>query len=175
MNRRNRRAVGAEWLVVVSAVAAIAIVVVAVLPVGILTSRTTTTYFVTSTAIAGTTTLTEFPPGQLYDVTFKEGGGCGGYIYPWGVQLGNLSISQPPNVQLAQINENGFNSSGKFALTTISFSVPSGTYSFIIYPTAWIRPPLNNTSVGNLRGSGGTVTVTNSSVTIDTQSEEVCA
>ncbi|MGH9918884.1 MAG: hypothetical protein ACRD6W_08465 [Nitrososphaerales archaeon] len=161
-------------MVVVSAIAAILIVVVAILPVGILTSRTTTTYFVTSTAIAGTTTLTEFPPGQLYDVTFKEGDGCGGYIYPWGVLLGNLSISQPPNVQLSQISESGFNSSGKFALTTISFSVPSGTYPFTIYPTAWIRPPLNNTNVGNLRGSGGTVTVSDSNVTIDTQSGEIC-
>jgi hypothetical protein len=139
------------------------------------TARTTSTYYTTSTVIAGTTTLTDFPSGQLYDVTFKEGDGCGGYVYPWGVQLGNLSISQPSNVQLSQISESGFNSSGKFALTAISFSMPSGTYPFTIYPTAWIKPPLNNTHVGDLRGSGGTVTVTDTNVTIDTLSVEVCA
>jgi hypothetical protein len=91
-------------------------------------ARTTSTYYTSSTVIAGTTSLTAFPPGTLYDVTFKEGFGCGGYIDPWGVQLGNLTITQPPNIQLSQISENGYNASGKFGLTTITFSVPSGTF-----------------------------------------------
>jgi hypothetical protein len=57
------------------------------------TARTTSTYYTTSTIIANTTTLTAFPSGQLYDVTFNEGWGCGGYIDEWGVELGNLSPS----------------------------------------------------------------------------------
>ena len=139
------------------------------------TARTTSTYYATSTIIAGTTSLTGFPSGKLYDVTFKEGLGCGGYIEEWGVQLGNLTITQAPNIQLSQIPENGYNASGKFDLTTITFSVPSGTYPFTLYPTAFSSPPYNNTAVGNLRGSGGTVTVTDTNVTIDTLSGEMCA
>ena len=85
-------------------------------------------------------------------MTFKEGWGCGGYIDEWGVQLGNLTITQPANIQLSQIPENGFNSSGKFDLTTITFSVPSGTYGVTLYPTAFSSLPLNNTSLGDLHG-----------------------
>lgn len=109
-------------------------------------------------------------------MTFKEGVGCGpSYIEEWGVRLGNLTITQPPNIELAQIPEGGYNASGGFQLTTITFSVPSGTYQFALYPTAFLRPPDNNTAVGDLHGSGGTVTVTNSDVTIDTLSGEVCS
>ena len=140
-----------------------------------MTSNTTSTYFTTSTIIAGTAALTNFPPGQLYDVTFNEGRGCGGYIDEWGVQLGNLTITQPPGIQPYQIHTDGYNSSGKFDLTTIVFSVPSGTYPFTLYPTTFLRPPYNDTSVGNLHGSGGTLTVTNSSLSIDTLAATVCA
>ena len=99
-----------------------------------------------------------------------EGRGCAGYIDPWAVQLGNLTISQPPNVQPDQIPENGVNASGKFNLTTMVFSVPSGSYPFTIYPNSWLGLAINDTSpaIGNLRGSSGIVTVTNSSVIIDT-------
>ena len=165
----------AEPAVAVAAIVAIAILVVAVLPIGILTSRTTTTYFTTSTIIAATATLTNFPPGQLYDVTFNEGRGCGGYIDEWGVQLGNLTITQPPGVQPYQIPTDGYNASGKFDLTTIVFSVPSGSYPFTLYPTTFLRPPYNDTNLGDRRGSSGVLTVTNSSLTVDTASGEICA
>jgi hypothetical protein len=138
------------------------------------TSRTTSTYFTSSTVIVGTTVLTTFPPGRLYDVTFNESRGCGGNIDEWGVQLGNLTITQPPNLQLLSIQNNGFFASGKFNLTTITFSVPSGTYPFVIYPTEYLLPAFNNSAVGDIRGSAGTVTVSNSSVTVDTISEELC-
>lgn len=139
---------------------------------------TTSTYYTTSTVIAGTTSLTALSSGRLYDVTFNEGRGCGGYIDEWGVQLGNLTITQPPNIQLSQISENGFNASGKFDLTTITFSVPSGTYPFTLYPTRFSSVPINNTAVGDIHGpsgSSGTVTVADTNVTIDTLSGEVCA
>ena len=132
------------------------------------TGRTTSTYITTSTIIGGTTTVTVFPPGKLYDVTYKEGGQCGGHIDQWGVQLGNLTITQPPDIQPYQISESGFNATGRFDLTTIVFSVPSGTYPFTVYPTSFLRLPLNNTSVGDIRDSSGTVTVTDANVTIDT-------
>jgi len=165
----------AEPAVAVAAIVAIAIVVAAVLPVGILTDRTTSTYYITSTIIAGTATLTNFSHSQLYDVTFNEGRGCGGYIDEWGVQLGNLTITQPPGIQTYQIPTDGYNASGKFDLTTVVFSVPSGSYPFTIYPTTFMRPPYNNTSLGDLHGSSGILTVTNSSLTIDTLSGEICA
>jgi len=142
------------------------------------TARTTSTYYTTSTIIANTTTLTAFPSGQLYDVTFNEGLGCGGYIDEWGVELGNLTITQPSNIQLNQISENGYNSSGKFSMTTITFSVPSGTYPFTLYPTRFSSVPSNNTAVGDIHGpsgSSGTVTVADTNVTIDTLSGEICA
>jgi hypothetical protein len=142
------------------------------------TARTTSTYYTTRTVIAGTTSLTGFPSGKLYDVTFNEGRGCGGYIDEWGVQLGNLTITQPPNIQLSQISENGYNASGKFGLTTITFSVPSGTYPFTLYPMHFSSAPYNSTAVGNIHGpsgSSGTVTVADTNVTIDTLSGEVCA
>jgi hypothetical protein len=138
------------------------------------TSRTTSTYFTSSTVIVSTTGLTTFPPGQLYDVTFNESRGCGGYIDEWGVQLSNLTITQPPNLQLQGIQNNGFYANGKFNLTTITFSVPSGTYPFVIYPSEYLLPASNNSAVGDIRGSAGTVTVSNSSVTVDTISEELC-
>jgi hypothetical protein len=142
------------------------------------TARTISTYYTTRTVIAGTASLTAFPPGTLYDVTFKEGLGCGGYIEQWGVQLGNLTITQPPNIQLSQISENGYNASGKFDLTTITFSVPSGTYPFTLYPTRFSSAPYNNTAVGDIHGpsgSSGIVTVTDTNVTVDTLSGEMCA
>jgi hypothetical protein len=166
--------VAAEPAVAVAAIVAIAILILAVLPIGILTSRTTSTYFTTSIIIAGTATLTNFASGQLYDVTFNEGRGCGGYIDEWGVQLGNLTITQPPGTQLSQIPTDGYNSTGKFDLTTIVFYVPSGSYPFTVYPTAFLRPPSNDTSIVVLRGWSGILTVTNSSLTIDTLSGEVC-
>ena len=140
-------------------------------------TRTTSVYYTSSTVIAGTTSLTGFPSGELYDVTFKEGLGCGGYIEQWGVQLGNLTITQPPNIQLSQISESGFNASGKFDLTTITFSVPSGTYPFTLYPTHFSSAPYNNTAVGDIHGpsgSSGTVTVTDSNVTVETASGAIC-
>jgi hypothetical protein len=131
-------------------------------------TKTTTTIVTTSTAIAGTATLTNFAPGQLYEVTFVQGSSChGSYVHPWGVQLGNLSVVQPPTVSLNQIPSNGaFNAAANFNLTTIVFSVPSGTYPFTIYPTGILAPELNNTAIGNFHNWTGIMTVTNSSVTV---------
>lgn len=175
MNRRNRPALAVEPVVAVAAIVAIAILFVAVLPIGILTSRTTSTYFTTSTITAGTATATNFASGQLYDVTFNEGRGCGGYIDEWGVQLGNLTITQPPGLQLYQIPSDGYNSSGKFDLTTIVFSLPSGSYPLTIYPTGFLHPPDNDTSIGDLHDWSGVLTVTNTSLTINTLAATICA
>jgi hypothetical protein len=159
----------AEPAVAVAAIVAIAIIVVAVLPIGILTSRMTSTYVTMSTMIAATATLTNFPSGRLYDVTFYDGGPCPGEgLTVWGVQLGNQTITQPSGIHVSQIPEDGLNASGKLNMTTVVFSVPSGTYPFTLYPTAFLRPITPNPNIGNLRDASGTVTVINSSVTIRT-------
>lgn len=169
MSSRNRPALAAEPAVAAVAIVAIAIIVVAALPIGILTSRTTSTHFTVSTMIAATATLTDFPSGQLFDVTFYDGGPCPGEgLTEWGVQLGNQTITHPSGILISQIPEDGVNASGKLNQTAITFSVPSGTYPFTLYPTAFLRPITPNPSIGDLRDASGTITVTNSSVTVNT-------
>lgn len=117
---------------------------------------------------------TNFAPSQLYEVTFVQVSACHEYIHPWGVQLGNLSIVQPPTVSLNQIPSNGaYTASGNFNLTAVVFSVPGGTYSFTVYPTGILAPELNNTAIGNFHDWSGTITVTNSSVTVDMDCDEL--
>lgn len=137
-------------------------------------ARVTSTYAISTTVIEGTTTLTAFPTSELYDVTFNESRGCGGYIDEWGVQLANLTITEPPNLSLGSIQSNGFYASGRFNLTTIVFALPDGTYAFTIYPTEYLHPAANNSVVGDIRGSGGIITVNGSDVTVDTISGEIC-
>jgi hypothetical protein len=141
----------------------------AFLYLGAVRDVTTTTDFTTSTIIAGTSTLTYFPSSQLYDVTFYDGGPCPGMgLTEWGVQLGNLTLTAPSNISPSGIPENGINASGKLGLTTLTFSVPSGTYPFTLYPTAFLRPLTPNPSIGDLHDANGVLTVTNSSVTVET-------
>jgi len=165
--RRRRVTITGEVVVTAAAVVAI-VILLGTSTIELEVSRTTTTIVTTRTAIAGTTTLTNFVPSQLYEVTFVQVSACREYIHPWGVQLGNLSIVQPPTVSLNQIPSNGaYTASGNFNLTVIVFSVPSGTYPFTVYPTGILAPELNNTAIGNFHDWSGTITVTNSSVTVD--------
>jgi hypothetical protein len=109
--------------------------------------------------------------GPLYDVTFYDGGPCNSY-YPagpfflkWGVQLGDRNLTEPSNITLSQISENGY-SWGSSNLTTIVFSVPRGAYHFTVYPTAFVT--IDSPSGFPLGGPSGVVNVTDSDVTIYT-------
>ena len=105
-------------------------------------------------------------PGRLYAVTFHEGADCGSlHLTEWGVQLGNWTRTEPSNVTLSEIPENGGMSDIHFNLTTLTFSVPKGVYPFTLYPTT-----LRISSPGGwvLGGSAGVVTVTDSDVAIYT-------
>lgn len=158
-------------------VAVTVILVIAVLAItyaGSASVRTTVTNVVTSTDIVGTETVTHFPVGELYEVTFVEGSACGAYIYPWGVDLANQTVSQPSGVQPGQFPIAGYNSSATFHLNTIVFSLPSGSYFFTVYPNYYLQPASNATGVSDINVSSGLLTVKNSSLTVDVTAVTQC-
>jgi hypothetical protein len=106
------------------------------------------------------------PAAGTYNVTFLEGTACGnGHFTEWGVQLGSLITTEPSNVAVSQISENGYSMDDKFNLTTITFSVPDGVYPFTLYPNFLHVGSPDGWEMGD---SGGLVTVTNSNVTVYT-------
>jgi hypothetical protein len=106
--------------------------------------------------------------GRLYNVTFYEGPSCGGpaYLTEWGVQLGNRTKTQPSNITLSKIPENGWSSDSHFNLTTITFHVPSGVYRFTLHPTTLLH--IGSPNGLELGGQTGVVTVTSSDVAVYT-------
>jgi len=109
--------------------------------------------------------------GRLYDVTFYGSGPCGAYLSEWGVKLGNWTLTEPSNVTLSEIPENG-GWAASSSLRNIVFAVPSGVYSFTLYPFAVLHVGSSNgTTIG---GSSGTVIVTNSDVIIYTAFVGIC-
>ena len=131
----------------------------------VLESTTSGGFFGTGTEAVTATSISE----RLYDVTFYQGPACGtAYLTEWGVRLGNWTLTEPSNVALSEIPENGGISTSSFNLTSIVFSVPSGVYHFTVYPTSLrITTPDGSESTG-------IVTVTSSDVSIHTFSVEVC-
>jgi hypothetical protein len=110
----------------------------------------------------------------LHYVTFYDSGPCGAnatwgaHLTEWGVQLGNRTRTEPPNIALSEIPEDGYSADSSFNMTRIVFLVPSGVYNFTLYPTAFMRVGSSNgTATG---GSTGTTTVTNSDVNVYTGS-----
>lgn len=86
---------------------------------------------------ATSTTATTATSLAMHNVTFHVIGICSSdsaYFSPWGVKLGNSTKTAPSDATVAEIqNASGFDSTVGNA--TIAFSVPDGTYSFILYPT----------------------------------------
>jgi hypothetical protein len=106
------------------------------------------------------------PAAGQYEVTFLEGAACGNeHFTEWGVQLGSLTITEPSNVTISKIPENGYTMDGKFNLTTMTFLVPDGVYPFTLYPNFLHVGSPNGWQMG---ASGGLVTVIDSNVTVYT-------
>lgn len=106
--------------------------------------------------------------GRLYNVTFYEGPSCGrpSHLTEWGVQLGNWTKTEPSNVALSEIPENGGLSDYRFNLTTITFYVPSGVYRFTLHPTTLLH--IGSPNGMELGSQTGVVTVTSSDVAVYT-------
>jgi hypothetical protein len=106
--------------------------------------------------------------GRLYNVTFYEGPSCGGpaHLTEWGVQLGNLTRTEPSNVALSQVREDGGLSDYRFNLTTITFHVPSGVYRFTLHPTTLLH--IGSPNGMELGAQTGVLTVTSSDVAVYT-------
>jgi hypothetical protein len=118
--------------------------------------------------------------GGLYYVTFYDGGPCGAnstsgaHFAEWGVQLGNRTRTEPPDITLSEIPEDGsYSASSSFNMTIIVFLVPSGMYHFTLYPTALMR--IGTANGTELAGAAGMITVANSDVTVYTASVAMSA
>ena len=106
--------------------------------------------------------------GELHNVTFYEGESCGGlHLVEWGVRLGTWSKTEPSNITISQIPENGGLSDNTFNQTTITFTVPSGAYVFTLYPMSLEISSPNGFELG---GATGVVTVDNFNIAIYTLS-----
>jgi hypothetical protein len=143
------------------------------------TSTGTTTSNETTIASSSTTNITTTTSQVLYNVTFYDSGPCGSvynatsktveYFTEWGVQLGNWTRTEPSNITLSQIPEDGsYSFSSTFNLTRIVFSVPAGVYNFTLYPTKFMRvyePGFQETASGSPSAS---IMVSNSDVMVYT-------
>ena len=130
---------------------------------------TTVTKVETTTS---TISMTTANPTQLYMVTFNETGGCVTAAIPvspfyynrWYVTMDNITLIQPSNVTLSQINNEtvGYNQAYR-EISTITFTVPDGTYSYFV-------------SVGVVegRGSQGAVTVNGSDEAVQIHTGPYC-
>jgi hypothetical protein len=118
--------------------------------------------------------------GGLYYVSFFDSGPCGAnsttgtHLTEWGVQLGNRTRTEPTNITLSEIPEDGsYSATSSFNMTRIVFLVPSGVYPFTLYPTALMRVGTSNGTY--LAGPTGVITVTNSDIAVYTVSAAMSA
>jgi hypothetical protein len=117
-----------------------------------------------TTSLSQRTTVEANPGPRLYTVTFIEGTICYPPIHPmmWGVTLGDVTKTQPPNVTLSQIEANS-HTDDKFNATTITFSVPPGEYTFALFPSFMHLASVDGSIIG---GQTGLLTVSDLNVTI---------
>jgi len=154
---------------------AVLLVIQAVSSAGGFAMKTETATMSSTTSLTTTTSGGGNAPasGGLHYVTFYDSGPCGAnstwgaHFTQWGVQLGNRTRTEPSNMTLSEIPENGYSADSSFNLTRIAFLVPNGEYNFTLYPTTMRVGSSNGTELG---GSTGTVTVTNSDVNVFTVS-----
>ena len=119
--------------------------------------------------VSRTTTVARSPT-YLYTVTFKEADLCvppraPTYHQSWFVTMGNVTIVQPSNVTLPQLeNQTSDISRPSYeTISTIMFVVPDGSYLYY-------------TSFGGNHGSGtaGTVNVNGTDQVVPVQSSTFC-
>jgi len=110
----------------------------------VLQAVTSSGVYGTNTETVTVTTTTSFPSIQLHKVTFNETGescGYGGiyYLDKWDVTLGNITIGQPSNVTLP-LSGNGLASPIYKMISTITFTVPDGSYPFHVSSLISVAP-----------------------------------
>ena len=93
---------------------------------------------VKTTIITSTQTI-KASSQTLYELTFHQNVLChyaslnGTYIAPWSVTLNGLTISQPANASLSYESKDN-------TLSSIVFTLPSGTYQYTINPSNVLAP-----------------------------------
>jgi hypothetical protein len=140
----------------------------------------TATVTVLRTTTSTQTQTTPSNPSTLYELTFQQVPECpygslaGVYLAPWSVTLNGTTITNPPS---GVVGGAGFSSTNS-TYSTIVFSVPSGTYSYVVGPSQaylagagqarTVNVYGNDTSVKvdqDLASCGSTVTTTSTSST----------
>lgn len=96
---------------------------------------TTTTTTKTLTAASGATGTT-----RLLELQFVQQPACSSFwLAPWEVVLSNLTTVQPSNATLP-LNESHFTAGANDEkYSTITFSVPNGSYNYTVYPQSFLR------------------------------------
>jgi hypothetical protein len=97
-------------------------------------TATTPTTLAPVTITSTTTVAATASSVQLHKVTFDETGGCSAsyYFERWYVTMDNITLVQPSNVTLSQMNNQTGGRSGQEykEISTIVFTVPDGNYSY---------------------------------------------
>jgi hypothetical protein len=96
----------------------------------------------------------------LYAVTFQQLPCAGDYAVPWSVTLGNDTVVMPSNATVPGHGSASLQDDP--AAATIMFTVPPGSYSYTILPTAGFEYPGNTT---------GTVVVSSGNLIVQIQAE----
>jgi hypothetical protein len=126
---------------------------------------TKTTVTVTNTASGGTETtdtstvtetVTQTGASRLYDVEFVQESNCyyASWVAPWAVVVDGQTVLQPSNATLP-LSSNEFHFTADSNYSTISFSLPNGTYRYDILPD----DPLGSRQSGNITVDGSDVEV----------------
>ncbi len=124
--------------------------------------------FPTSTTVTRTLTTTPTGASRLFEVEFIQQGVCSDpevWLAPWAVSLNNVTIVRPSNATLP-LSESSFGAgpSGE-NYSTISFSVPNGTYNYTVYPRSF----LGETGIVTVDGSDVLITVNGAPVSCTTR------
>jgi hypothetical protein len=110
--------------------------------IGALVVSASILFAASSNGLGGVRTVTKVETAtvssmQLHRVTFNETGGCvsppSPYYYErWYVTMNNITLVQPSNVTLSQINNQTTGREGQVykLISTIVFTVPDGSYPY---------------------------------------------
>lgn len=103
-----------------------------------------------------TTTVTRTGASELYQVEFIQESNCpyGSWVFPWAVVINDQTIVQPSNATLP-LSYNLLHLTGGSNYSTISFSLPNGTYNYAILPV----DPLGSNQSGHITVDGSDIAV----------------
>ena len=94
--------------------------------------------------------------GRLYELVFTQEGACSSryWVAPWSVALNNKTVLVRPANAVLPLSEVHVEASHSFMnYSVIEFSVPNGTYYYVVKPSTWL-------------GQAGTVTVDGTEVIV---------